>query len=612
LRRYGKRKTVKEKIMGSFLLQIVYICTIGCSAYTGGWLILKAGRNRAARALAACQFLVMIWCLPLLFTGFLTTRAMKYLAYGISYAGISFIGPAWLLFSLGYCEKRLGGRGKALLFGISTLNYAMFFTNEIHHLFYREFSVNGTVYGPVFYVHMLYTYLCVLGGMAVVFREFMKKRVTGVQMAVIVLTGVVPLGFNFLYLSGTIQSGFDLTPPAFAWSAFLMLSAVLRHDFLDVNPMAFERIFDSIAEGAVICDRRGRLTYCNQAARRWIGIVDTDTVGEIEKKLCAVGFPEADRTLDGRRTAVEGLRASEADGRGAADKEAARDVAGRATEAVLPDGTRLRLRTYQYRDEKGQIAASAMILTDVSEFYEILRQSQELEFSSSRLAVEKERNRIAQEVHDTTGHTLTMIQSLLRLARAELAGKGTGQAGKMAELAEKEGGRVSENASADDGNDAPILEYLSQAQELAAGGIRELRCSINELRKKETMTVTQSIQMLAESVKEIPVETEFRGEDGPEYSALSPVVYGVLREGITNCLKYADASRMDVIARFERESLSLYIFDDGKGCDTIQENNGIRGIRQRVESAGGTVRFLSSAGEGFQIYVNLPIKEKRE
>ena len=63
---------------------------------------------------------------------------------------------------------------------------------------------------------------------------------------------------------------------------------------------------------------------------------------------------------------------------------------------------------------------------------------------------------------------------------------------------------------------------------------------------------------------------------------------------------------MDVILKFGADSLSLYMFDNGKGCLHIEEGNGIRGIRQRTEQAGGTVRFISESGEGFQIYICLP------
>ena len=89
----------------------------------------------------------------------------------------------------------------------------------------------------------------------------------------------------------------------------------------------------------------------------------------------------------------------------------------------------------------------------------------------------------------------------------------------------------------------------------------------------------------------------------------SSVVYSCVREAITNCLRYAGAAHMDVILKFLPEGLNLYLFDDGAGCGEIVEGNGIRGIRERVEQAGGTVRFRSESGAGFQITIQLPLKE---
>ena len=583
--------------MGGFLLQITYLCTIGCSVYTSGWLLLKAGRNKETLALAACQALVMIWCVPLLFSEFLTARTMKYVAYGISYAGISFIGPAWLEFSFGYCKKDPGPFIRRLLFGISIFNYAMFLTNESHNLFYRQFEVDAVKYGPVFYFHMLFTYVCVVGGMAVVFREFIKRRVEVRHLAVICLAGAIPLCFNCLYLSGAVKSSFDLTPPAFAWSSFLMLIAVFRYDFLDVNAMAFEHIFDSIAEGVLVYDRRGTLTYHNQAAKRWIGLGENENMESVNKKLSAMGFSGLPLGKEERGLRKEPENQEERENRDeqrlVEEREPREEPGDRETaEALWEDGTRLRMKQYRYKNARGQTEATAVILTDVSEFYQALKNKEELEFSERRLAVERERNRIALEVHDTTGHTLTMIQSLLRLMRTQ-----------MKELTPQ----MDICPSPDD----KIYEYMAQAQELVTGGIRELRCSINEMRREKETTVTGTVEDLAGCVKEIPVEVEIQGEDSQAYTCLAPVVYGILREAITNCLKYAAASRMDVIVKFERDFLRLFIFDDGRGCENIRESNGIRGIRERTEKAGGTVRFFSTAGEGFQIYLSLPVKEKK-
>ena len=200
--------------MLDIMLRIAYLSAIGLSLYTSGWLLMKADKTRTTGALAACQLLIIIWCMPQLFSALPMTKGMKYLAYGISYIGISFIGPAWLEFAFLYSRRKLGHGAELFLFGISAVNYSVLLTNEYHHLFYTSFEVAQVVYGPVFYIHMAYTYICVLAGMAVVLAAFKKNRVALAHIAVILLAAAVPLAFNLLYMTGLVKSGFDLTPAA--------------------------------------------------------------------------------------------------------------------------------------------------------------------------------------------------------------------------------------------------------------------------------------------------------------------------------------------------------------------------------------------------------------
>lgn len=226
------------------------------------------------------------------------------------------------------------------------------------------------------------------------------------------------------------------------------------------------------------------------------------------------------------------------------------------------------------------MTAGTVILSDVSKYYELVSRTKELAVSNEQLAVEQERNRIAQDVHDTTGHTLTMIRSLMKLAEIECQ----------------------------QGNYSHINEYLEQAGQLSGDGIRELRCSINNLKQAGGRElVTQGIRRLAESVKELEVEVCVQGTDSRQYSHLTKTVYECAREAITNCLKYAHATHMDIILKFHEDSLDLYIFDNGRGCGKIISGNGLEGMEKRVKEAGGQFRAVSSEGEGFQITVKLPV-----
>lgn len=229
-------------------------------------------------------------------------------------------------------------------------------------------------------------------------------------------------------------------------------------------------------------------------------------------------------------------------------------------------------------------AISIILVMFATMKYHFMDFERELAITNEKLLLEKERNRIAQQVHDTAGHTLTMIQSYMKLAQVSNEKNDREETGT----------------------------YLSEARTLTSQGIKELREAINEMRQGESYElVTRGIMQLAGQVKEMPVEVTIQGEDGEKYSHLSKMLYDCTRESITNTLKYADASRMDIVLRFKDNSVDLMISDDGRGCAEIKDNNGLSGIRKRVEEAGGKVRFITAPGEGFLTRIHVTVRKGR-
>lgn len=589
--------------MFDILLGITYVAAVAMSLYTAVWLFLKADRNRITGAFIACQLLIVVWCIPQLFLGIVRTQAGLYLAYAVSYVGICLIGPAWLTFALLYGQRRIPRWGAALLWALPLFHYAMLLTNGAHHLFYARFAVGDVVYGPVFYLHVVFTYACVVAGMAAVARNFRRRKVRALHIGLILVSVAVPLLFNLLHISGVVRTGFDLTPPAFSVSCLLMLLAVYRYDFLNVNPMAFRQILAELPEAVLVYNERGRITYANAAAGAWFGV---ETGDELKKFEDAVGRLE--ETLQAERSGqaewsgqpewsgqsewagqTEQIRQLERAGQSHSSSKISPIspqsplTAKNYNTVVRSAGHFLEIRSQTHLDQKGQFLAGTVLAADVSRHYELRERERELAEADRSLAVERERNRIAQEVHDTTGHTLTMINSLLKLAR------------------------IGQKA----GDDGEVAGCLAQAEELAAGGIRELRCSINNLKAMgNEKLVSRAVRELAETVREFEVEVTVQGADSSRYSHLTPVVQRCFKEALTNCLKYAGATHMDAILKFSGDSLSFYVFDNGRGCGEIKRGNGLEGIYRRVEEAGGQVRVASEEGAGFQMTIRLPVESE--
>ena len=188
-------------------------------------------------------------------------------------------------------------------------------------------------------------------------------------------------------------------------------------------------------------------------------------------------------------------------------------------------------------------------------------------------------------MHDSAGHTFTMISSLSKIAGCEI---------------------VSENPDI-----SKISESLADIDGLSRSGVTQLRCSINNLREDEFMTtVTKAIQTVIDAVRGVEIDFCPQGIEDERYSFAIRTVYDNVRETITNTMRYSEADRIDIIAKFLGDRLEIYILDNGKGCEKIKENNGLRGIRERTEKLGGKVRFMSVKGEGFSTIINIPVKIK--
>jgi two-component system sensor histidine kinase UhpB len=88
--------------------------------------------------------------------------------------------------------------------------------------------------------------------------------------------------------------------------------------------------------------------------------------------------------------------------------------------------------------------------------------------------------------------------------------------------------------------------------------------------------------------------------------------YRIVQEAVTNVIRHAQASRAQVTIADESGQLRLCVSDNGRGADTLRREGhyGIRGMQERVESHGGSIRFEASAEGGLQVSVLLPLRAR--
>lgn len=199
------------------------------------------------------------------------------------------------------------------------------------------------------------------------------------------------------------------------------------------------------------------------------------------------------------------------------------------------------------------------------------------------LAISEERNRMAREIHDSVGHHLTVVNVQL-----EAAGK----------LLSRDPGRAA--------------EALARAKDAASEALSEARRAVRSL-KPLAMERRVGLRALDDLVRKfrdsgVAVSFEVAGEKRPLAPETELILYRALQEGLTNAFRHADADRVDVRLDLCGESVRLSVKDDGRGAGGQPGGGfGLRGLRERVEGAGGVMKAAGEPGGGFRLEVELPV-----
>lgn len=195
------------------------------------------------------------------------------------------------------------------------------------------------------------------------------------------------------------------------------------------------------------------------------------------------------------------------------------------------------------------------------------------------LAVELERTRIAREIHDSLGHTLTSLNIQLEVAR-------------------KFQGRDAQRAA----------EALETAKQLAEQSLKDVRTAVHSIRT-EDFDFKRSVESLLEDARNSQ-ELEVRlSIDLPEISpAIGYQLYRVIQECITNVLKHANANQVKVVLKHDDKNIEIEVSDNGRGWDQQKDTKGfgIKGMRERVESLHGTVSIVSQPDKGTLCQMSIP------
>jgi signal transduction histidine kinase len=187
-----------------------------------------------------------------------------------------------------------------------------------------------------------------------------------------------------------------------------------------------------------------------------------------------------------------------------------------------------------------------------------------------------ERLRISRELHDVVGHHLTALSLNLEVASHLVEGK--------------------------------AAEHVRQAQSLSKQLLADVRQVVSALRGSDAVDLDHALRELVAAVPapqiHLSLPERFRLAD----PGRAQVLVRLTQEILTNTMRHARARNLWIEFRIVDAVIELVARDDGRGADGVSPGNGLTGMRERLESYGGSLDIETRPGYGFVVLARLPLE----
>lgn len=194
----------------------------------------------------------------------------------------------------------------------------------------------------------------------------------------------------------------------------------------------------------------------------------------------------------------------------------------------------------------------------------------------------KERNRLAREIHDTLGHTLTGISVGLDACLTTI-----------------------------EGNPIATKKQLEIISKVTREGIGEVRRSVNQLRPDtlERLRLDSALQTMVEDMKSVTkadIKLRYNLKNYAFGEDEETTIYRIVQESMTNAIRHGKASRIEIVIDKKDGAIHIEIQDDGIGCKEVKKGFGTKHMQERIQLLHGHVSFDGS--NGFLVKAVIPVR----
>jgi PAS domain S-box-containing protein len=240
---------------------------------------------------------VSIWTITGSFEMASISISTKILWSQISYLGIVFVGPLWLLFTLSYTDNEKWIKLKFIgpLMIIPVVILFLVATNGWFGLIWPTITPSSSQPGALliyghgigFYIYAIYTYILIFLGILLLIKFLIQSpKVYQKQVFMVLIAALIPFLANAIYIAQISPvKGLDITPFAFTLTGILVAWSIFKFKMLDIIPVAYNNLFGKMSSGALVIDSLKRIVDINKAAEIILGINQSFIGSYIENDL---------------------------------------------------------------------------------------------------------------------------------------------------------------------------------------------------------------------------------------------------------------------------------------------------------------------------------------
>ncbi len=473
----------------------------------------KAEKGDVKKTFTIVHTLIIIWLSGKILKTVSPTLSLRWSSNVLYYIGILPLGPAYFLFSRALLGKLNSLKFKVALYIPGFIFFIVLITNPLHYQFYKHYNFETDSFGPLFYGHLGLTYIFITLSVFTLFHKAILKKKKKKAVLSLAIGALLPLSVNLYYIFGSQSPMFDVTPIFYNASIIILGISAFYFDFFNFIPEA-------------VCSALNVLPGSIS--------IDNNRYGQ-EQRLKGEYYKRNSYSININKTNLKVTRSINID-------------------SIVQNTKRLQFNLTQVQSHHQEIKC------EIDRRVEALQQ--------------QERLRLAGEVHDILGYSVSSIICLIETCRL---------------------------------NNLKGFQYeekLNQALELTDSGVQDLQRCISEQisypwQKKffQLISRIESYGLTSELLF-----SEIVDIDEKYYE----IFYKILKESLTNCIKHSNAEKLTIAVQKIGSQIHYYIIDDGKGCNQIRQGTGLSNMERRIKNLSGDINFFSESGYGFHISIILP------